>query len=121
MARLRPGDVAGTLLEQFRPYHLQLLRHHAASHLRDMVLRGHHAVAQRTFHPHTVDAIMGLRHDLHQPHALFRGSHPNGVRPWRWTAERRPPTAVTPRHRLGDGILGSEELQEEPLIPGFAK
>ena len=93
-----------------RTHRVQLLRHHAAGHVRDVVLCGEHHVALGTFHPHALHAPMGLSDYLHQPHALLHRCHPHRIYPW-WQSARNCPSGLSPcGHRHTDGLLGGAEL-----------
>ena len=91
-------------------HRVQLLRHHAAGHVRHVVLCGEHHVALGTFHPHTLHAPVGLSDYLYQPHALFHRCHPHRLHP-RWRPARNSPSGLSPcGHRHADGLLGGAEL-----------
>ena len=91
-------------------HRVQLLRHHAAGHVRHVVLCGEHHVALGTFHPHTLHAPVGLSDYLYQPHALFHRCHPHRIHP-RWRPARNGPSGLSPcGHRHADGLLGGAEL-----------
>ena len=71
VAHLRACYAAGAILLFFRTHRVQLLRHHAAGHVRDVVLCGEHHVAVGTFHPYAIHAPVGVSYHLYQPHALL--------------------------------------------------
>ena len=86
------------------------LRHHAAGHVRHVVLCGEHYVALGTFHPYTLYAPVGLSYHLRQPHALLHRCHPHCLHPRWWFARNSPPGPSPCGHRHTDGLLGSSEL-----------
>ena len=58
LAHLLACYAAGAILLFFRTHRVQLLRHHAAGHVRDVVLCGEHHVAVGTFHPYAIHAYL---------------------------------------------------------------
>ena len=110
VAHLCTCHAAGAVLLVVRTHRVQLLRHHAAGHVRHVVLCGEHHAALGTFHPHALYAPVGLSHHLHQPHALFHRCHPHCLHPRWWFARNSPPGPSPCGHRHTDGLLGSSEL-----------
>ena len=110
VAHLRASHVAGAVLLVVRTHRVQLLRHHAAGHVRDVVFCSEHHVALGTIHPHALHAPVGLSDHLYQPHALLHRCHPHRLYPWRWTARNSPPGLSPCGHRHTDELLGGAEL-----------
>ena len=105
-----PCHVASAVLLVVRTHRVQLLRHHAAGHVRHVVLCSEHHVALGTIHPHALHAPVGLSDYLYQPHALFHRCHPHRLHP-RWRPARNSPSGLSPcGHRHADGLLGGAEL-----------
>ena len=86
VARLCTCHAAGAVLLVVWTHCVQLLRHHAASYVRHVVLCGEHHAAIGTFHPHALHASVGLSYHLYQSHALLHRCHPHRLYSWRWTA-----------------------------------
>ena len=76
------GNVAGSILLIFRTDHFQLLRHHAASYLRDVVFRGHPPSTFRSFHAYSLYAFFSLSHNIHQSCKLFHRSNAHCLYSW---------------------------------------
>ena len=59
--------------------HIQLLFHHAAGHVRHVVLHADFHPDERTVYPHQQHAGVGTRHHLLQSVALLYGNHAHGL------------------------------------------
>ena len=110
VARLCTCHAAGAVLLVVWTHCVQLLRHHAASYVRHVVLCGEYHVALRTVHPHTLHAPVGVSYHLYQPHALLYRCHPYRLYS-QWKPARNSPPGLSPcGHWHADGLLGSSEL-----------
>ena len=85
----------------------------ALIYLRDVVLRGDDAPAVRLVHTDALNALLGLCHDLCQPHVLLYRGSAHGLHPWWRSGQHLASVARPAGHRLHYGHLGRIELQEK--------
>ena len=67
------------VMSGLRAGHIQLLFHHAAGHVRHVVLHADFHPDERTVYPHQQHAGVGTRHHLLQSVALLYGNHAHGL------------------------------------------